>query len=628
MERRTTTTFKSGPPACRGMRGRSAGVALGLSFVVFSGCFGGSGPLVAPLAVDVPPFLEYKPVDPDLALALVETALHLPGAGVDIHARIVRPEGPGPFPVIIQFTPYTAPGRNVAASGTLEPVLEPTPLSAVESRFVIEFVRRGYAFVFADVRGTGDSTGCLDLRGPNDIKDLYELTEYFGTQSWSSGKVGFIGASYPGSEAHMAGLANNPHLAAIVPVVASTSFYHYHHNDGVPYDGQHSLGGTNLGYTQNALTPTLNPQYSNYGPRYAEETTQCPYKENVVDHGGWDQSGAYDEWWNDRNLRLRAGQIQVPVLMGQGLADWNVKPDHIAHWFNDLTVPKTLIAGQWDHQYPNSPCRDGLEPPNCDDAVPYKDWWIYVTAFFDTHLKDIETGMFTSDVAWVQSSDDAWHRSSNWPLLAEERETLTLHLTAHRNLALEPDYGYEDEIVEYSWYGCPHDRQSRGTQAEAVEDRTTTCEEAFFEEIVFESQPFTEDVLISGIPVLKIRVQSDAATTHLVAVLSRIHANGSVAEKRENYGYMNPIFRAGLDSPQPLGQEPYEVSLDFYPQEDRVQRGEQLRLTLRSDDEGRTIEAYEPGANRILIGGDGQNVLELPLRPAELQGLRLEPVSA
>jgi putative CocE/NonD family hydrolase len=591
-------------------------LAMLLVFPLAAGCLGGAAPQVQPRADDPIPFMGYEVPAPDMALRLLETAFHVAGVGVDLHARVVRPEGPGPFPVVVQFTPYTAPGRNVPVSGAVEPLLEPTPLAGTEHRFVTEFVRRGYAFVYADVRGTGDSTGCLDLRGKMDVADLYRLTEHFGTVPWSNGKVGFIGASYPGSEAHMAGLADNPHLAAIVPVVASTSFYHYHHNDGIPYRGQHSLGGTNTGYTQNALAATHNPHYANYLTRYAEEAS-CPHKENIVDYGGWDQSGTYDAWWAERNLRPHAATIRVPVLMAQGLADWNVKPDHIAHWFNDLTAPKTLIAGQWGHQYPASVCR-GEPSPTCDPHVPYGEWWAYVTAFFDTHLKGIDTGMFDSNVAWVQDNSYAWHRSANWPLLPTEREVLRLHL--------RPDGGLGEasaEAARASWYGCPNDRWNRGTQLAAVEAHTVTCKDRPDQEIVFESAPLEQDLLISGVPLLYLRVQSEAPVTHLVTVLQVVDGTGAVVAARENYGYLNPTYREGLENPQPLPTTAYNVTIDFYPQEDLVRAGQKLRLIVRSDDQGRTIEAYEPGANAIAFGPDAANVLELPLRPAAKTGLRL-----
>ncbi len=589
------------------------------------------------------PSLDYLPEDPDADLDLVETEHLLEGAGVEIHVRVKRPAGDGPFPVIAQFTPYTAPGTNPVANNLMEPLVDctgippgSTGLPSVTSvncdgGFDWNFVKRGYAFAYGDVRGTGDSSGCLDLRGENDIADLYEFTEWLGTREWSNGNVGFIGASYPGSEAHMAGIAGAPHLKAIVPIVASTSFYHYHHNDGVPYSGQHSLGGTNTGYTTNAITPTVNPQNTNYLTRYIEEA-QCGYDENMLDHGGLDQSGAYYDWWQERNLRPSAGEVDVPVLMAQGLADWNVKPDHIADWFNDLQLEsKVLIAGQWGHAWPYSPCAEE-EGSSCDSRVPYGQWWQYVSAFFDTYLKEIDTGMFESSHAWVQDSLGQWHRSDDWPLREEDREQKVFHFQADGTLTADPAH----EVAERGWYGCPDDQGTYGHSdlqmlMSVVEGE---CEPEGAEEIVFETGAFDEDVIISGVPLVNLTLESRSDVTHLVVLVEVLDAQGSVVNRevrpdsklgeRENYGYLNPAYRYGLDNPKAIEpDEPYSVSIDLYPQEDVVQAGERLRVTLRSDDEGRTVEAYEPGKNTVLFGPGNENHLWLPLRPADLQGTRL-----
>ncbi len=587
-----------------------------LLLVPLAGCLGDGDKktdTTPPTPVDVPPYLGYVPDDPDFSLQLIQESVLLPGDDVEIHARIVRPEGDGPFPVIVQFTPYTAPGRNTI----LETLAEPAIRIFADGVFESEFIRRGYAFAFADVRGTGDSSGCLDLRGAKDIADVGKLTQWLGTQPWSNGNVGYIGASYPGSEAHMAGIAGGEHLKAIVPIVASTSFYHYHHNDGVPYNGNHALGGTNTGYTRNALAPTVNPQHSNYGSRYVEEASQCDYRANMLDHGGLDQTGAYYDWWQERNLRPMAKNITVPVLMAQGLADWNVKPDHIATWFNDLTQSpsKTLIAGQWGHAYPRE----------ADEA--YGDWWNYVTAFFDTFLKEIDTGMFQEEsVAWVQDNNGTWHRSTDWPLRGNDAPTLDLYLTPDGRLTPDLPSGITSRTT---WTACPHDRMNMGQFVLAtVEAYTVDCDDAPVTSYTFTSEPFEKDTLVSGVPTVLLNLESTASWTHLTVVMDRIDQNGNVVQARENYGYLNPTFRHGIDNPTPVPIDAtYDVIIDMYPQEELVKAGERLRITIASNDNGRTIEAYEEGENTLVYDATHLNVLTLPLRSAHLEGVRLPDLS-
>ncbi|MEK6985958.1 MAG: CocE/NonD family hydrolase [Candidatus Thermoplasmatota archaeon] len=627
---------------------RSLALVLLLGSVAFAGCASTTpAPDGLPQVADTaPPFLAYVEAmrAPDMALNLLMEEALVTAGDLEIHVRVVRPETTEKVPAIVEFTPYTAGagsvGTNPMLDGLVEPIAGCQPVVApCDSTFDTQFVRRGYAFAYADVRGTGDSSGCLDLRGAGDIADAAEVIEWLGTQPWSNGKVGFIGASYPGSEAHIAALAEagakTGHLGGVIPVVASTSFYNYHHNGGVPYNGNHALGGTNTGYTSNAVAPTLNAQNPNYILKQLDEPA-CPLVDNVVTHGGLDQSGAYNDWWAERNLRGRAGEVGVPVLMAQGLADWNVKPDHIATYFNDLDVQKTLIAGQWPHQYPRSKGDCAAYAPDatppCDPAVPWGDWWAYATAFFDTTLKGLDTGMFTGDVAWVQDNAGTWHRSSEWPLSAETRESLTFHIhpATSQSISTEPHDGtllsspYDGAAKEIVWYGCPHDQQNRGTQLSAVEALTVQCDDELVQELVFETPPFAADTFLSGVPRVNLTLTSDRAFTHLTVVVDRLDASGVVIGARENYGYLNPTYRNGVDAPAPVPTgTPYLVSIPLYPQEDVVKAGERLRVAIASNDGGRTIESYEEGTNALQFGPGVENSLWLPVRPAALQGVRL-----
>lgn len=524
------------------------------------------------------PPVDYEVPEPDLDLALLEEAFLVPmpaGTDVAIHARIVRPDVEEPVPVIVEFTPYNGvPSRAVA----IEPaVFGPGGGPLGEDVFVEQFTRRGFAFVFADVRGTADSSGCLDLRGQLDIEDAWALTEWLGTQPWSSGKVGFIGASYPGSEAHIAAIANNSHLGGVIPVVASTSFYSYHHKGGVPY-GNHLT--TNSLYNVYAAAPTLNPQLENWGPRQAREVAECDQATHLTVQ--LDQTGTYSPWWADRNLRPRVGEVSVPVLMAQGLADWNVKPDHVAHYWNDLDVRKTLIAGQWAHQFPE------------DAEEAYGDWWPFAAAFFDETLRGVRTGLFDEDRAYVQDTDGDWRVHATWPPL--DARPFALNLTAGGLSLTDPPTG------SVTWAADP------ATAAfDADEDYPAEAQ------VVFELAPLDAPLHVSGTPTLNLTIVSGADDVHLVAVLERGTDGGW---QRENHGYLNPTFRDGLDRPARLVPgEPTPVTIEMYPQEDVFAKGTKLRLVLRSVDGGGTVPMFDRTTITALLDGARPGQLWLPLSP-------------
>ncbi len=593
------------------MRGAWAVLTLFLT-ITFAGCASvdQDEPTQDTARMDAAPYLGYAPIEPDASMVLEMFDIFPEGStGNTLHGRVVMPAGDGPFPTIVQHTPYTAPGCNTTPYGT---AIEPPVVTCSDGRFENEFTRRGYVYVHADLRGTGDSNDCLNLRGQADIDDIGALADAIAAQPWSNGNVGFIGASYPGSTSHMAAMSGSEAVKAVVPIVASTSFYHYHHNDGVPYSGQHSLGGTNTGYTQQGVTPTMNPLS---GLEKLIGQPLCPHAENALVHGGLDQSGDYYGWWQERNLRPGAKDITVPVLMAQGLADWNVKPDHIATWFNELgSDSKTFIGGQWGHAYPASD--DGACPSNYQGAddrtcqTPWGNWWAYATAFFDTYLKEIPTGMFEGSTAWVQANDGTWHRSTTFPLLGDEAETLVLPLGDGGSIGAAG-------TGTPSWHACPREQHSRGTAAHSAEMQTVQCTHT---QLVFETEPFTQDMLVSGVPLLNLSLDSNGHMVHVVAVMDVIDEDGQVVRARENYGYLNTRFWKGFPEDAAIPTGAYNTVLDFYPQEDLIEAGHALRITIKSHDDGRTIESFEE--TDVVLHLEGSSLV-LPLRSAEMQGLRL-----
>jgi hypothetical protein len=118
--------------------------------------------------------------------------------GIRLMNMIARPVGDGPFPVVLDRTPYGRRGQESTA------------------RF---FAQRGYIYVAQDVRGRWGSDGVFrDLAGQD--TDGYDAVEWAAALPGSSGKVGMRGGSYEGETQWYAAVMQPPHLAAIVPIVS------------------------------------------------------------------------------------------------------------------------------------------------------------------------------------------------------------------------------------------------------------------------------------------------------------------------------------------------------------------------------------------------------------------------
>jgi len=135
--------------------------------------------------------------------------------GVKLAANVFKPDGPGPWPVVLMRTPYLKDGRMMSALGGAK-----------------RYTDKGYVFVLQDVRGKGHSGGFYSAFS-DDISDGYDTVEWIANQPWSNGKIGITGASAMGITSNMAAIAAPPHLTAAYVIVAPQDRADYEYPGGV-----------------------------------------------------------------------------------------------------------------------------------------------------------------------------------------------------------------------------------------------------------------------------------------------------------------------------------------------------------------------------------------------------------
>ena len=87
------------------------------------------------------------------------------------------------------------------------------------------YVRRGYAQVFANVRGTGQSGGLFDHLGDGTIEDMYDVIEWLAKQPWCDGQVATFGTSYFSMTAKRVAELKPPSLKTIFAPFGTTDQY-------------------------------------------------------------------------------------------------------------------------------------------------------------------------------------------------------------------------------------------------------------------------------------------------------------------------------------------------------------------------------------------------------------------
>ncbi|MFN8719534.1 MAG: CocE/NonD family hydrolase, partial [Rhodospirillales bacterium] len=129
------------------------------------------------------------------------TDVYLPSAG----GRAL----PGPFPVVMERTPY---GKAVRSRSEIERgMAEPMARGAVAARFVAA----GYAVVYQDCRGRYGSEGEF-VKYLSDAEDGYDTCAWLVDQPWCDGRIGTMGLSYAAhTQAALASLSP-PGLACMI----------------------------------------------------------------------------------------------------------------------------------------------------------------------------------------------------------------------------------------------------------------------------------------------------------------------------------------------------------------------------------------------------------------------------
>ena len=127
--------------------------------------------------------------------------------GVRLATDLYRPEGAGPFPVILERTPYdkAAPSRSEITAS------DPKPRSReAVARY---FTDAGYAVAYQDCRGRYRSEGSF-TKYLSEAPDGYDTCDWLVRQSWCNDRIATMGLSTPRMRRWRWAVSTPPGLAA------------------------------------------------------------------------------------------------------------------------------------------------------------------------------------------------------------------------------------------------------------------------------------------------------------------------------------------------------------------------------------------------------------------------------
>ncbi len=355
--------------------------------------------------------------------------------GIRLHTVILKPaDVAAPLPFLIQRTPYGVDGIRRATFFESRP----------------ELARAGYIFVAQDIRGRYKSEGEFvmsralgDHRDPNAVD---ESTDARDTVAWllanvagNNGRAGFVGTSYPGFLAMMAGVDPHPAVKAISPqapmidVWMGDDFFHngaFRMAYGYDYvfdmesgkeEASVDYGKDKDGKPRDGFDFFLERgNFANAAQRSGAKA--LPTWKLFLEHP------AYDNAWASRGVQNSLNAVAVPTLTVGGYYDqedmYGPQEEYARLEPHDADHRNFLVLGPWRHGYWSSSSR---HLGNLDFTEPIgKEFRARIEAKFFGHFLKDEAGFDLEDTASFQTGSNTWKYYSHFP--PRESQPTSLHL--------------------------------------------------------------------------------------------------------------------------------------------------------------------------------------------------------
>jgi uncharacterized protein len=502
--------------------------------------------------------------------------------GVILYADVYRPVEEGRYPVLVSRTPYST---------------ERFP-AAYEAG--VYFARRGYVYVFQDVRGRHESDGVWEPFR-DDEQDGFDTIEWAARQPWSDGKVGMQGGSYLGQNQWRAAQAAPPSLVTIFPNVASTSIYH----DWITLNGGWRLS-FNFGWGPVRQESRI---MQNTGPHTVEglraihfdqvqkhlplDTMQQLVGRNARFYDDWLANPDYNDYWKPLNVEEMFEKISIPVhtfggwfdIFSQGTLRGYVGVSH-----NGATEKARrlshIVIGPWGHGPSQKTGDVDFGPAANVNAQPVQLRW------YDYWLKGIDNGLAEEPpVKLFVMGRNEWVYENEYPLARTDYRPLYFSSGGQANTAQgdgrltwekpagasQPDrfrYDPDDPVPSLGGNNCCGTPTPAGPRDQRpIEGRQDI--------LIYTSEPLQEELEVTGPVKVVLYASSNAVDTDFVAKLVDVLPDGTALNMAE--GIVRARYRDSLAQPSLMKPgEVYRFEIDLVGTSVAFQRGHRMRVHVTS----------------------------------------------
>ena len=532
--------------------------------------------------------------------------------GLELSANLWLPEplagdgAPQVFPAILEMIPYRKDDWRAASD---------------ESRGEW-LAARGFALCRLDIRGTGSSPGiALDEYTARETQDGYDAVEWLAAQPWCNGKVGMWGISYGGFTSIQVALLHPPHLAAIVPMMATDDRY----TDDVHYLGGCATVSELSQYAVSMVGMNAMPARAEYrGHGWADEWRERR-EQTPIWLFEWLRQQHDGPYWRQGSLAPHWDRLTTPTFLIGGWMDEYV--DAAVRMLERCTnAPRKALIGNWVHDLPD----DAYPAPNVD-------WHHEMVRFFDHWLKGIDNGVmdepalvaFRHDWAEPKPFPAAWPgewiAEASWP---PPRDEIVLHLAPGAGPlvgTLRRDASATRAVERFRHRATVGTRAGLSWGAGGPPNgvaRDLRPDDAFVP--TFTSDPLDATIDVVGSPSVVLAWQSPVPVATAVVRLEDIAPDGTPFQVTA--GILNLTHRSSHAAPEPLPLgEVVEVRIGLRSTAHRFAAGHRIRLSVASAMWPVVWPSPEPAEYVLHLGAEPRSTLTLPTLPSGHVGATVPP---
>ncbi len=498
--------------------------------------------------------------------------------GVRLATDIYQPAALGRYPVILVRDPYD--NGSAAQVGN----------APEEGRF---WASHGYVYLHQDTRGRHDSDGAW-YPFANESADGHDAIEWAGTQPWSNGKVGMLGASYLAYDQWQAASMGSDLLRAIIPVFSPLNLYHDVH-PGSAFELTRIVWSALM----NGRTLQSSPQGFAYDwdgalPHLPLISLDSVLGRHIPLWRDWIRHPSYDPYWQALDMAARLESIKAPALSIGGWYDTFLSSTLAA--FTGMRARgatalarggQKLVIGPWKHGSPGTKTGDLEFGPDARvDLAPLQLRWM------DYWLKGIDNGVMAEPpVRIFVMGANRWRTAGEWPIAGTRYVKYYFH-SAGRAAGLDGDGTLSitpprDESPDRFVYDPARPVPTRGGGLPGASpgiqpgpfDQTDL--ERRPDVLVYTTPPLEADLEITGPLSVSLYAGTDATDTDFTAKLVDVHQDGRAYNL--NDGIVRARYRESMTAPGIVvpGQV-YEYRIDLVATSNLFERGHRIRVEISS----------------------------------------------